>query len=108
MLQQKIGDGECCEEDESTEFVYAGGEESVENCGGDQYEAEHRSPDAQRRSHGQGGNFLRSEPPAEAYMGRQGYDPGEDQAGECGSHDVEEGRSEEHTSELQSLRHLVC
>src|SRR5205814_6762053 len=28
--------------------------------------------------------------------------------GEAAEHDVDEDRSEEHTSELQSLRHLVC
>src|SRR5438045_8385220 len=39
---------------------------------------------------------------------RRGLGPDQRRHGECGAEPKSEDRSEEHTSELQSLRHLVC
>ena len=63
----------------------------MENGDGDQDEAKYRTPHAEGRAHGQGGDLFGSEAPAEADVSGERYDPGENQAGECGSHDVEEG-----------------
>src|ERR1017187_9765716 len=42
-FQQKVGEGEHSEEDESADLVYARGEKSVEDGGRSKDEAEHRS-----------------------------------------------------------------
>jgi len=54
-------------------------------------EAEDRSPDAKGGAHGQSCDGLWREAPAEADVSCEGYDPRKNQAGECGSHDVEKG-----------------
>ena len=49
---QEVGDGECRKENEFADLVYGRGAECLPDRRGDQHEAEHRSPDAQWRTHG--------------------------------------------------------
>jgi len=76
-FEQEVRDGEGGEEDECAELVYARGAEGLEDGGRSQEEAENRSPHSERRVHGQSFDLFGVEPPAEAYMRRERYDPAE-------------------------------